>query len=130
MSIVQKFFKSIILSSLVFSLTGCIYLMVGTVGVVGGYVVSPDTVEGMTEHAEQDVWDAAYEVVSVMGTITEEHQDGGMMIARINAAKVIISMVLVNQGTTKISVKARKTFFPKISVAQEVFVKIMSRLNE
>ncbi|HBR14979.1 MAG TPA: hypothetical protein DD723_05475 [Candidatus Omnitrophica bacterium] len=130
MSIVQKFFKSIILFSLVFSLTGCIYLMVGTVGVVGGYVVSPDTVEGMTEHAEQDVWDAAYEVVSVMGTITEEHQDGGMMIARINAAKVIISMVLVNQGTTKISVKARKTFFPKISVAQEVFVKIMSRLNE
>ena len=34
----------------------------GGVGAVGGYIVSPDAVEGITEHTEDEVWDAAIEV--------------------------------------------------------------------
>ena len=47
-------------------------------GAVGGYVVSPDTVEGITENEEMIVWDSAIEVVTIMGLIKEQHEDGGL----------------------------------------------------
>jgi hypothetical protein len=125
----NKFIKLLVLPLLI-SLTGCIYLVVGGIGAVGGYIVSPDTVEGITENDTTSVWDSAMEVVSFMGTITEEHEDGGMILAKINKASVTINILALNQATVKITVKARKFYLPKISVAQDVFLKIMNQLEK
>ncbi len=111
------------------SMSGCIYLVVGGIGALGGYVVSPDTVEGLTENDATAVWNAAVEIVSIMGVILEEHEDGGVLLAKINGAKVTISITPISQTTVKLSVKARRHHFPRISVAQDIFVKIMGQLE-
>jgi hypothetical protein len=119
-----------LLFPLILSLNGCIYLVVGGIGAVGGYIVSPDTVEGITEHDTMNAWDAAVEVVSIMGIITERHEDAGVIIAEIHGAHVTVTITSINQSTVKVNVKARKAYLPKISVAQDVYVKIMNSLNE
>jgi len=105
-------------------------LVVGGIGAVGGYIVSPDTVEGTTHNDTVTIWDAAIEVVSIMGLIEEKSEAGGVILAKISGAKVTITLTPVNQTTTKVTVKARKAYLPRISLAQDVFVKIMSRFNE
>ena len=114
----------------VWSLSGCVYLVVGGVGALGGYVASPDTVEGLTDSSQEEVWDTAADIISVMGTISEELKEGGVMIAKVSGAKVTVTIIPISKSSVKISIKARKAFLPKINVAQDVFVKIMSRLKE
>lgn len=122
---------SVLLSAFVlFSLNGCIYLVVGGIGAVGGYIVSPDTVEGLTENDLVDVWDGTLEIVSIMGTIKEQNENSGFLVAKISGAEVTIKILKLNESNVKVSVKARKAYLPKISVAQDVFVKLMSHLNE
>ena len=126
----KNVFMLVLLIPLVMSFSGCIYLLVGGIGAVGGYIVSPDTVEGITSKDEDVVWDAVVKIVSIMGTIEEEIPEGGTLIARVNNAKVTVTVMPINESTVKLSVKARKHFFPKITVAQDVFVKIMNYLQD
>jgi hypothetical protein len=121
---------AVLISFLMFSMSGCIYLVVGSVGVVGGYIVSPDTVEGLTEHDEATVWDAAQEIISIMGIMSEEDEGGGIIVAKVSGCKVRINMARINESVVKLSVKARKFHLPRISISQDVFVKIMNYLNE
>jgi len=109
--------------------SGCIYLVVGGIGAVGGYIVSPDTVEGITENEIAYVWDTAIETVSIMGLIKEENEEGGMILASIHGANITITAISLSPTTSKVTVKARKAYLPRISLAQDVFVKIMSRMN-
>jgi hypothetical protein len=115
---------------LLWPLSGCIYLAVGGIGAVGGYIVSPDTVEGLTQNDAGAVWDVAIDVLSVMGLVKEDSESSGLIIADVNEAKVTVTVVSLSQSMTKVTVKARRAFFPKISIAQDVFVKIMSSLEE
>jgi hypothetical protein len=119
-----------ILPLLTLSLTGCWYVAVGGVGLLGGYVVSPDTVEGISQNSSEVVWDSAIEIVSIMGIIENQHDTRGEIEGKVAGAKVIITIYSVNEDTVKLTVKARKLFLPKISVAQDIFVKIMSNVNE
>jgi len=110
--------------------SGCIYLVVGGIGAVGGYIVSPDTVEGVSEFDADAVWEMAVETASIMGLITEESEAGGMLLANISGAKITVTVISLGPSTTKLTVKARKAYLPRISLAQDVFVKIMNRLEE
>jgi hypothetical protein len=110
--------------------SGCIYLVVGSVGALGGYIVSPDTVEGVTEEETDVVWDTAVEVVSIMGLIESQNESGGLINARIHNSHVTVMITAAGTSSVKLSVKARKHYLPKISLAQDVFVKIMSRVQE
>jgi hypothetical protein len=118
------------LIALMMSLSGCVYMIVGGIGALGGYIISPDTVEGITGHEQSDVWDAAHEVMSVMGTISDSKEAGGILIANASGVKVTITMVSINSSSTKITIKARRGIFPKIGLAQEVYSKIITHLNE
>jgi len=128
-SIRKRFFIFLLGGTMLFSLNGCVYLIVGGIGALGGYVVSPDTVEGTTGHEMDGVWEAAHDVISIMGTIEEEHKEGGIIIARVNNVKVTLTLTTPTPSLVKVTVKARKAFIPKISVAQDVYVKIMSQLG-
>lgn len=125
-----KWYQALLILPLCLSLTGCWYIVIGSVGVVGGYVISPDTVEGLTENPFDDVWDTAVDIVSVMGTISEQSREVGILIAKIQGTKVTLTITSITKTTTKLNVKGRKAFLPKVSVAQDVFVKVMSQLNE
>ena len=122
--------KNIVLLFLLTSLTGCVYMIIGGIGALGGYVVSPDTVEGITNNETATVWDAASHVIPIMGTISEQQEEGGIIMARVNGAKVTVTISSITQSSTKVTVKARKAFLPKITIAQDVFVKIMTHLSE
>ena len=116
---------------LAFCANGCIYLVVGGVGAVGGYVVSPDTVEGViTEREKGEIWDAAIEVATVMGVVQEQNQLGGSIFADMQGTKVTINVMRSTQNQIKLSVKARRTFFPKIKIAQDVYTKIVNYLDQ
>lgn len=125
----RKWLAAILLGPFLSMLTGCAYVVVGSLGAVGGYVASPDSVEGITESDLTTVWDAAVDIVSIMGMIEEKHEDGGIIVAKIGGARVTITIAPLSQSAVKLNVKARKAFLPKISLAQDVFVKIMSRVN-
>ena len=111
-------------------LNGCVYIAVGSLGALGGYVISPDTVEGITKNDKDDIWAAAQEIVKIMGYVEDEFEDAGILVAQINNAEVTITIASINDETSRLSIKARKTFFPKIRLAQDIYVKIISRVNE
>ena len=125
----QKFIVFFTMCSLMFH-SGCIYLVVGGIGAVGGYIVSPDTVEGITENDLAYVWDAAIETLSIMGLIEEQSEEGGMILASISGAKITLTVIALSPSTTKLTIKARKAYLPRISLAQDVFVKIMNRVEQ
>lgn len=112
--------------------TGCvapILLAVGA-GAIGGYAVSRDTFEGITSKTQDEIWDAAHKVLTIMGTLEEETRRSGEMTARVNDARVTVTLISVNLNTTKIRVKARRGIFPRIGTAQEVYTKIINQLEE
>lgn len=126
----QRIVKFIVLIPILFNLSGCVYLVVGGIGALGGYIVSPDTIEGITENDALTVWDSTIEVISIMGIIEEQQEEAGIVVAKINKAEVTITVSSINETTTKVSVKARKAYMPRISIAQDVYVKVMSYVNE
>jgi len=126
----QRIVKFLVCIPILFNLSGCVYLVVGGIGALGGYIVSPDTVEGITENDAMTVWDSAVEVVSIMGLIQEQQEEAGIIQAKINKANVTVTVVSINETTTKVTVKARKAYMPRISTAQDVYVKVMSFVNE
>ena len=111
---------------LAFCGSGCVMLAVGAAGVVGGYVISPDTVEGSIARSLDETWMSAQEITGIMGKIVEENANLGVLVAEISAARVTVTLVAINASTTKLTVKARKSFMPKIDLAQDVYIKIVN----
>ena len=112
--------------------SGCfapIVLAVGA-GAVGGYAVSRDTFEGTTAKGQDEIWEAANRVASIMGAIQDNDRKRGEMSARINGTNVTITIMPVNLTTTRLRIKARKGIFPRIGVAQEVYSKIMTQTEQ
>ena len=128
----SRFICGLLSLAMAVSAAGCaapIILAVGA-GAVGGYAVSRDTFEGITAKGQEEIWDVAHRVASIMGTIEDDNRHSGAMIARVNGATVTITLVPINLTTTKIRIKARKGIFPRIGTAQEVYGKIINQLEE
>lgn len=124
----KRHFLKLMVVSVTLMLTGCVYFVVGGMGVLGGYVVSPDTVEGVTEYDFITVWDSTVEVVGVMGRIVDQYEEAGMIEARVAGARVTITISQLSTSAVKLTVKSRRTGFPRIKTAQDVYVKIMSHV--
>ena len=124
---ISKFFLLLILLT---PLTGCVWLVVGGVGALGGYIISPDTIEGVSRMPQGELWDASGKVLSIMGTIEEKNRDAGEIKALIQGAKITVTLTPLNKSTTTVRVKARKAFLPKIALAQDVYIKILEYLDE
>ena len=111
--------------------SGCVYLVIGGVGALGGYAISPDTVEGIIGGRDLDeVWHAAVEVVSVMGVIEERNDAGGMLIAKVQGNRVTVTVMQISDQTIKLRIKARKAFLPRIRTSQDVYMKIEKYLYQ
>ncbi|MCB9772279.1 MAG: hypothetical protein H6754_06990 [Candidatus Omnitrophica bacterium] len=121
-------FCSVILAALMLTTSGCIYLAIGGVGVVGGYAISPDTVEGnVGGNTFADVWAAAVETVSIMGVIEEKNDISGVLIAKVQNAHVTVTISEAIADNVKLRVKARRGMMPKIKLAQDIYTKIVQR---
>jgi hypothetical protein len=112
------------------SFCGCGVVVIAGLGALGGYVISPDTVEGVTGYGEQELYEAANEILSIMGTITDKSKMDGRIVATAGGAKVTLNLIPSSKNSTTLRIKARKGWFPKIAVAQDVYMKIIRRLQE
>ena len=128
----QRLIAALISLCVVTAVSGCVPLWVGAgvAGIVGGYSVSPDTVEGTSSHSLEECWDASKEIATIMGQVVQEGAGGSQINAVINGAQVTIILSAVNVSVTKISVKARKSFMPKIDIAQDVYAKIINSMEK
>ena len=110
--------------------SGCVFLIIGGVGAVGGYAISRDTFEGVSSKGQEELITAAHKVLAIMGTITEERPKEGEIMATVNGAHVTVAVIQINLTTSKLRVKARKDLLPCRSTAQEVYTKIMNMLEQ
>jgi hypothetical protein len=109
--------------------SGCVFLVVGAAGAVGGYAVSRDTFEGVSSKGQEELLASAHKVLSIMGTITDERPKDGELVATVYGDHVTVDVIQINLTTSKLRVKARKAIFPRIAIAQEVYTKIMNQLE-
>ena len=109
--------------------SGCFWLVVGGVGAVGGYAATRDTFEGVSSKGQEELLASAHKVLSIMGTITDERPKDGEIIATVNGAHVTLDIIQINLTTSKLRVKARKDLLPCLSIAQEIYTKIMNQLE-
>jgi hypothetical protein len=108
---------------------GCVPLIIGGVGVLGGYAISQDTIAADTSKDIEKLWQVSKDVASVMGLIKTADESTKTLQANIYSSVVIVRVEKVTDATNRIKVKARKYFLPNIGLAQKVFVKIMQKLE-
>ena len=109
--------------------SGCWFLVIGGAGAVGGYAISQDTFEGVSGKGQEELLASAHKVLSIMGTITDERPKEGEIVATVNGAHVTMDIIQINLTSSKLRVKARKDMLPCLSIAQEVYTKIMNQLE-
>jgi hypothetical protein len=109
--------------------SGCVYMIIGGVAAAGGYAISRDTIEGQTAKTFDTAWDAAIEITEIMGYLESESYEMGTISSIINGARVTVTVSQLTTDMVRIRVKARKALFPSIANAQDVFIKIMDKIN-
>ena len=123
--IIVSFF---LLPFMLITLCGCVPLVVGSVvgaAVVGGLAISKDSIQGDTDKSYNNLWNSALTVSKIRGTIKEENNTKGYIELEAEGNYVWIELVKLTKATTRLKISARKLHFPNISLAQDLFVKIM-----
>ncbi len=112
-----------------FLLSGCVPLIIGGVGVLGGYAISKDTIGAETDKKVEDLWQASKDVVSIMGIVKKVDEDAKILEANVYGSSVVVRIERLTDVTNRLRVKARKLMMPNIGLAQKIFVKIMQKLE-
>jgi len=109
------------------SVCGCVPVLLMSVGGVGVYAISKDTIQGDTDTPYESLWDAAMRVARVRGTILQEDFNRGFIHVDANPNRINIQFQRLTASTTKVRVSARKykKAFPNIELAEQVFIKIL-----
>jgi hypothetical protein len=126
----KNFFLIVVIGIFCLSTSGCIYVVAGGIGALGGYAVSPDTVEGEAEVDYDTLWDAATEVLSIMGTVNTKDYKLGTIDGSVSGSRVTVDLSQISSNEVRLRVKARKNMLPNIEIAQDIFVKIKNRSQQ
>ena len=125
-----KFFQVLLAAFLCVFSSGCVFVVVGAAGAVGGYAVTRDTFEGVSSKSQEELLASAHKVMSIMGTILNERPKDGEIVGTVYGAHVTIDVIQINLTTSRLRVRARKLIFPRIGIAQEIYTKIMNQLEQ
>jgi hypothetical protein len=108
------------------NILGCAPLIIGaTVGGVGCYAVSRDTVQGETDRSYNSIWEALVRVSRIRGTIKEEDSLRGYLVLTADGSKVWIRLIRLTRATVRLRISARKLHLPNSALAQDLYTKIM-----
>lgn len=107
------------------NLYGCWFLIGGAVGAAGAYVISKDTVQGVTDKPYDKLWSAAVKIARVRGTVNEEDRQSGFIDLEADSSRIIIKLVRLTSASTRLRVKARKYHLPNLDLAQDLYVRIL-----
>ena len=118
-----------LLASAVIGLSGCALLLVGA-GAAGGYAISRDSVRNLFDLPAETVFRVSRDVVAEEGVITVEDSRNGLIKATMAGANVTVTVKPMTKRTVELKVKARDSLlFPKVDIAQEIYTKILGRLE-
>ena len=125
--------NSWILVGLIFSLvtfSGCFLFLLGGAA-AGGYAVSKDTIEGMTEKSEAKVYNAARDVMMSEGFIRIEDKTHGIIEGEVRKSKVEVDVRKMTDKTVRLQVKVRRGYnlMPHIKLANELYNKISQKID-
>jgi hypothetical protein len=111
------------------SISGCMPLVVGGAGVLGGYAVGRDTITGHSEKSYNAIWNSALEVARIKGKLRREDKKTGEIEMETETSRVWIKLTGLTKSATEIKVSARKYSLPNLKLAEEIFVKIMEQIK-
>jgi hypothetical protein len=110
------------------NISGCVPLIIGgAAGALGAYAVSKDTVQGDTDKSYDSLWDAALMVSKLRGVIKQEDSLRGYIELEEGQSHVDIRLIRLTRATTRVKISARRYHLPNLSLAQDIFVKIMEQ---
>lgn len=108
------------------NISGCAPLIIGgAVGVVGGYAISKDTVQGETDKPYDILWNSALMISGIRGTIRQEDRARGYIELEIESSRVWIRLIRLARATTRLRISARKYHLPNMDLAHDIFTKVM-----
>jgi hypothetical protein len=114
---------------ILFFITGCIPVLIGT-GAAVGYTLSNDSATGEIKTEYRHLWDISTDTVATMNAeIIINNESKGLIKANISGYDVTIKIDQISQGLQKLKVSARKYLMPKPHFAQKIFVKISEELK-
>jgi hypothetical protein len=105
---------------------GCVPLVIGAAaGGLGAYATSKDTIQGETDKSYDSLWNSALMVSKIRGTVKQEDSAKGYIELEADSSRVWIRLIRLTRATTRLRISARKYHLPDLSLAQDIFVKIM-----
>ena len=113
-----------------FAFSGCAAVLLGA-GAAGGYALSKDSVKNHFDLSQDRVYKTSLGVVKEMGQVTLEDGKNGKIQAKVKEADITITVKPLTKKTVELKVSGRNKFkMPAVDVAQEVYTKIVERLEK
>ncbi|MBL7151200.1 MAG: DUF3568 family protein [Candidatus Omnitrophica bacterium] len=123
-----KFFCLLLALSLL-NLCGCIPLVVGGAGVLGGYAIGRDNITGNSDKPYNAIWRSALKAAKIKGKPTRENKEKGEIELEAEKSLVCIKLTKLTETATEIKVSARRYSLPNLKLAEEVFIKIIEEIK-
>lgn len=127
---IQSIFIACLLIFFSISASGCFYLVFGGAAAAGGYAISRDTIQGEVDRDFSQLWDTANDVIGIMGRIEIQNQETGEIVAIVQGSRVTVHLIQLTPSTIRLKVKARKAGFPRMGLAQDIYLKITSQVDK
>lgn len=117
--------------SLTFLLNGCVLLAIGAAGAAGGYAVSSDGIEGISDKSYDHVWQTASEVLEKQGVIEAKDKPQGEMTAKVGGSRVKFRMEQATPKSVIVRVQARRLWraFPDMNLARRIYSMTMKETD-
>jgi hypothetical protein len=110
------------------SMTGCVFVLGGAAGALGAYGLSRDTIQGDSDVPYDALWSAAEIVCKARGTMKKnEELQGVIEYVERDSTRVWVRLICITDATTRLRISARKFHFPNISLAQDLYVRIIEQ---
>ncbi|MFH1457939.1 MAG: DUF3568 family protein [Candidatus Omnitrophota bacterium] len=122
-------FLSLFLFLALIHMTGCVFVLGGAAGALGAYGLSKDSMEGDTDTPYENLWSAATLVSRARGTVKKEDKLQGLIEFEAESSRVWVQLTRITQNTTRLKVSARKYRFPNLSLAQDLYAKIIEQVK-
>ena len=112
------------------ALGGCAAVLIGA-GAAGGYALSKDSVKNNFDISKDRMYHTSLSVAKEMGQVTLEDSKNGIIKAKVREIDIYITVKQLTKKTVELKVKGRNKFkMPAVDVAQEVYTKIVEKLEK
>jgi hypothetical protein len=125
----RSFIFLLLASFMLLNIAGCWFIVGGAAGAAGAYAASKDTIQGETDKPYDGLWSASRAVARIRGAIKSENYGTGVIELEADASQVWIRVIRMTHATTRVRISARKHHLPNISLAQELYTKIMEEVK-